>query len=116
MESCLHRERRGSRRRGGTANEENAQAVRLVHQLRAELGTDHGTINRVAEQLCYCVESVRGWVKQADIDDYEKPGVTSAEAEWDRARGRAPRPRHRGFRRGGEYWFLSQTFAPSARR
>ena len=56
-----------------------------MHQLRAELGTDHGTINRVAEQLCYCVESVRGWVKQADIDDYEKPGVTSAEAEWDRA-------------------------------
>ena len=63
------------------SNEEKAQAVRLVRQLRAELGTDHGTVKRVAEQLGYGVESVRGWVKQADIDDGAKPGVTTAEAE-----------------------------------
>jgi transposase-like protein len=63
------------------SDEEKAQAVRLVRQLRAELGTDHGTIKRVADQLGYGVESVRGWVKQADIDDGAKPGVTSAEAE-----------------------------------
>jgi transposase-like protein len=53
----------------------------LVRQLRAELGTEHGTIKRIADQLGYGVESVRGWVKQADIDDGAKPGVTSAEAE-----------------------------------
>lgn len=47
----------------------------------AELGTDHGTVKRVAEQLGYGVESVRSWVKQADIDDGAKPGVTTAEAE-----------------------------------
>jgi transposase-like protein len=62
-------------------DDEKAQAVRLVRQLRAELGTDHGTIKRVADQLNYGVESVRGWVKQADIDDGAKPGVTTAEAE-----------------------------------
>jgi transposase-like protein len=28
--------------------EEKAQAVRLVRQLREELGTDHGTVKRVA--------------------------------------------------------------------
>ena len=63
------------------SDEEKAQAVRLVRQLRAELGTEHGTIRRIADQLGYGVESVRGWVKQADIDDGAKPGVSSAEAE-----------------------------------
>jgi transposase-like protein len=59
---------------------EKAQAVRLVRQLRVELGTSHGTVQRVAEQLGYGVESVRKWVAQADIDDGERPGVTTAEA------------------------------------
>jgi transposase len=63
------------------SDEEKAQAVRLVRQLRKELGTDHGTVKRVAEQLGYGVESVRSWVRQADIDDGAKPGVTTAEAE-----------------------------------
>ena len=62
-------------------DEEKAQAVRLVRQLRAELGTEHGTVFRVANQLGYGVESVRSWVKQADIDAGAKPGVTTAEAE-----------------------------------
>ncbi len=60
---------------------EKAQAVRLVRQLRAELGTDHGTIQRVANQLGYGVESVRTWVRQADIDDGDRPGTTTADAE-----------------------------------
>ena len=63
------------------SDEEKAQAVRLVRQLRAELGTEHGTIKRIADQLGYGVESVRGWVRQADIDDGAKPGVTTAETE-----------------------------------
>jgi len=62
------------------SDEEKAQAVRLVHQLRAELGTEHGTVKRVADQLGYGTESVRIWVRQADVDDGAKPGVTSAEA------------------------------------
>ncbi len=60
--------------------EEKAQAVRMVQALRAELGTRQGTVKRVAEQLGYGVESVRLWVKQADIDAGEVLGVTSAEA------------------------------------
>jgi transposase-like protein len=59
---------------------EKAQAVRLVRQLRAELGTDHGTVKRVAAQLGYG-SSVRSWVRQADIDDGVTVGTTSAEAE-----------------------------------
>ena len=58
---------------------EKEQAVRLVRQLRAELGTDHGTVQRVASQLGYGTESVRSWVAQADIDDGRAPGVTSVD-------------------------------------
>ena len=54
--------------------EEKAQAVRLVRQLRAEWGTDHGTVKRVAGQLGYGTESVRAWVRQGDIDDGGRPG------------------------------------------
>src|SRR4051812_18862779 len=61
--------------------EEKEQAVRLVRQLRRELGTSQGTVERVARQLGYGVESVRGWVKQADVDGGERPGTTTAEAE-----------------------------------
>jgi transposase-like protein len=60
--------------------EEKAQAVRLVRQLRNELGHDHGTVKRVAEQLGYGVESVRQWVRQAEIDDGHQPGTTLADA------------------------------------
>ena len=59
---------------------EKAQAVRLVRQLRAELGTEHGTVKRVAEQLGYGTESVRAWVRQADVDGGLKAG-RSAEDE-----------------------------------
>jgi transposase len=60
---------------------ERERAVRAVRQLRKELGTDHGTIPRVAGQLGIGVESLRNWVNQAEIDDGVKPGVTTAEAE-----------------------------------
>ena len=60
---------------------EKERAVRAVRQLRKELGTDHGTVKRVADQLGVGVETLRGWVKQAEIDAGVKPGITSAEAE-----------------------------------
>lgn len=37
------------------SEEEKAAAVRMVRTLRAELGHDHGTVKRVAEQLGYGV-------------------------------------------------------------
>jgi transposase-like protein len=53
----------------------------MVRALRAELGTEHGTVQRVARQLGYGVESVRSWVRQADIDDGHTSGVSTGEAE-----------------------------------
>lgn len=60
--------------------EDKGRAVRMVRTLRAELGTSQGTVKRVAQQLGYGVESVRSWVKQAEIDRGETPGVTTSEA------------------------------------
>ena len=60
--------------------QEKADAVRMVRALRAELGTEHGTVQRVAAQLGYGVESVRLWVNQADIDEGRAPGMSTAEA------------------------------------
>ena len=56
---------------------EKDQAVRLVRQLQAETGKKHGAIQRVAAQLGYGVESVRTWVKRAEVDAGEAPGTTS---------------------------------------
>ncbi len=63
------------------SEQEKAAAVRMVRALRAETGMTHGAVRRVAQQLGYGVESVRSWVKQADIDDGAVPGVTTSEAE-----------------------------------
>jgi transposase len=60
---------------------EKERAVRAVRQLRKELGTDHGTVKRVAEQLGIGVESLRSWVRRAEIDDGVKPGLSSEDAE-----------------------------------
>jgi transposase len=48
---------------------EKDQAVRLVRKLGEELGSDHGTVQRVAKQLGYGVESVRTWVRERDVAD-----------------------------------------------
>ena len=52
-----------------------------MRQLRAELGTDHGTVKRVAAQLGYGTESVRNWVHQADVDEGRIGGTTTEDAE-----------------------------------
>jgi transposase len=80
------------------SEEEKAAAVRMVRALRAELGTDHGPIGRVAAQLGYGTESVRLWVRQADIDDGHAPGVTTDRA----ARLRELEQENRELRRANE--------------
>ena len=54
--------------------------MRAVFQLRKALGTDHGTVKRVADQTGIGVESLRNWVKQAETDQGITPGVTTAQA------------------------------------
>ncbi|WP_104158288.1 IS3 family transposase, partial [Mycobacterium avium] len=61
--------------------EEKAAAVRMVRTLRAELGTEQGTVQRVARQLGYGVESGSNWVRQCEIDEGRARGVTTAESK-----------------------------------
>lgn len=56
------------------------RAVRMVLALRAETGQGHGTVKRVADQLGCGTESLRSWVRQAEIDSGNAPGVTTDEA------------------------------------
>src|SRR4029079_18425080 len=78
--------------------EEKAAAVGMAQALRAELGTEQGPVQRVARQLGYGVESVRMWVRQADIDEGLAPGVSTAET----ARGKPPETENRGLTRDNE--------------
>ena len=66
-----------SRRRVGIRMRRRRRRCGWSASLRAETGMTHGAVRRVAEQLGYGVESVRTWVKQADIDDGVRPGVTT---------------------------------------
>jgi transposase len=88
--------------------EEKTQAVRLVRQLRKEIGVDHKTVQRVAQQLGYGTESVRSWVKQADIDDGVEPGVTTEEA----ARVKALEQENRELRRTNEILKKAAAYSP----
>jgi transposase len=50
---------------------------RAVRMVREAIGV--GAVTRVARQLGIGPESLRNWVKQADIDNGKRPGVTTAE-------------------------------------
>ena len=55
------------------------RAVGMVPEAIAESGERVGAVSRVARQLGIGPESLRSWVKQADIDNGKRPGVTTAE-------------------------------------
>ena len=69
---------KGSQRR--YSEELKQRAVRMVFQLREETGETQGSVKRVAEQLDIGVESLRSWVKQAEIDGGQRAGTTTADA------------------------------------
>jgi len=55
------------------------RAVRMVHEAIAESGERVGAVTRVARQLGIGPESVRNWVKQAEINSGKRSGITTAE-------------------------------------
>ena len=57
------------------------RAVRMVHEAIAESGESVGAVTRVARQLGIGPESLRCWVKQAEIDNGKRPGLTTAEQQ-----------------------------------
>ena len=57
------------------------RAVRLVLETIEQTGERFGAITRIARQLGIGSESLRGWVRQAEIDGGRRPGVTTAEQQ-----------------------------------
>ena len=55
------------------------RAVRMVFEVRQQTGGQPGAIARVADQLGVNRESLRNWVKQAEIDGGQRPGIPTAE-------------------------------------
>jgi len=55
------------------------RAVRMVFELRREDPADQSVLSRVARQLDVGVESLRTWVKQAEVDKGVRPGLSTDE-------------------------------------
>jgi len=74
------------------------RAVRMVREVATEQGERHGAITRVARTLGIGAESVRLWVRQAEVDDGERAGLTTQE----RARLKELERENRELRRANE--------------
>ncbi len=55
------------------------RAVRMVRELRQQDPGDKAVISRVARQLGVGDESLRAWVKQSEIDDGQRAGLSTTE-------------------------------------
>lgn len=57
-----------------------AKAVRLVIEHRNEYPSEYAAITATAKRLKLTPETLRKWVRQHEVDEGQKPGVTRQEA------------------------------------
>jgi transposase len=53
----------------------------MVLEMRERTGERRGAIARVADQLGIHREALRGWIRQAEIDGGQRPGVPTEERQ-----------------------------------
>ena len=51
----------------------------MVFEAYEQSGERHGVVTRIAAQLGIGTESLRQWVKQAEVDGGKRPGTTTAD-------------------------------------
>jgi transposase len=57
------------------------RAVRMVLETIEQTGERFGVITRIAKQLGIGTESLRSWVRQAEIDGGQRPGTSTTDRE-----------------------------------
>jgi transposase len=57
------------------------RAVRMVVQVQRESGRRQGAVASVAAKLGVNRETLRSWVRQAEIDSGQRPGTSSEDAQ-----------------------------------
>jgi transposase len=82
------------------------RSVRLVLEARKLDPSDRSAISRIARQLGVGADSLRAWVKQAEIDAGNKPGVTTEQS----AREKELEKENRELRRSNEILKLASAF------
>jgi transposase len=57
------------------------RAIQLVLTTMEQQGERHGVVSRIARQLDIGSETLRHWVRQAEIDSGRRPGTTTVERD-----------------------------------
>src|SRR6266487_4658719 len=66
--------------RGRFDRETRAKAVRLVQEHKGDYESEYAAIKAVSARLGMTAETLRMWLRQAEVDAGEKAGVTSETA------------------------------------
>jgi transposase len=60
--------------------ETREKAIRLVREHAGDYGSEYAAITAVAGRLGMSAETLRKWLRQAEVNDGKAPGVTTAGA------------------------------------
>lgn len=63
------------------SDELRERATRMTIELRSDPATRAGAIQRVASQLGMHPETLRNWVRQAEVDEGRRPGTSTSDAQ-----------------------------------